>query len=70
MMESNNLFVKKMHIKTQSKKKDVTEIFILLQKTENSNLFDKNCNQENVKCHIQHEENWLRGIVAEQVNYK
>ena len=36
----------------------------------NSNLFDKNCTQENVKCHIQHEESWLGWIVIEQVNYK
>ena len=45
------LFYKKVHIKTQSKKKDVLVIFILLQETKNSNLFDKNCAQENVKCH-------------------
>ena len=35
-----------------------------------SNLFDKNYTQKNVKCHIQHEESWLRWIVIEQVNYK
>ena len=40
-----------------------------MQETENSNLFDKNCAQEDVKCHIQHEESWLRWIVIEQVNY-
>ena len=28
----------------------------ILQETKDSNLFDKNCSQENVKCHIQHEE--------------
>ena len=33
-------------------------------------VFDKNCIQENVKCHIQHEDTWLRWIVIEQVNYK
>ena len=33
-------------------------------------LFDKNCTQENVQLHIQHEEGWFRGIVIEQVNYK
>ena len=27
----------------------------------------KNCTQENVKCRIQHEDNWLRWIVIEQV---
>ena len=31
----------------------------------NSNLFDKNRTQGNVKCHIQHEESWLRSIVIE-----
>ena len=45
------LFYKKVNIKTQSQKKDVLVIFILLQETKNSNLFDKNCAQENVKCH-------------------
>ena len=29
----------------------------------------RNCTQENVKCHIQHEEKLLRWIVTEQVNY-
>ena len=52
-------FYKKVNIKTQSKKKDVLVIFIL-QETKNSNLFNKNCTQENAKCHIQHEESWLR----------
>ena len=54
MME-NIRFLKKVHIKTQSKKKDVFLIFIF-QETKDSNLFDKNCTQENVKCHIQHED--------------
>ena len=54
-------FYKKVDIKTQSKKKDVLVI---------SNLSDKSCTQEYVKRHIQHEENWLRWIVIEQVNYK
>ena len=63
-------FYKKVHIKTQSKKKDVLVIFILLQETKNSNLFYKNYTQENVKCHIQHKENWPRWIVIELVNYK
>ena len=35
-------------------------IFILLQETKNSTLFNENCTQENVKCHIQHEESLLR----------
>ena len=55
------------YIKTQSKKKDVLVIFIL-QETKNSRLFDKNHSQENVKCHIQHEESWIKWIVIEHVN--
>ena len=35
------LFYKKVHIKIQSKKRDVLVICILLQETKNSNLFDK-----------------------------
>ena len=46
------LFNKIVHIKTQSKKKDVLVIFILLQEMKTSNLFDKNCAQENVKYEI------------------
>ena len=51
MMESNYflLFDKIVHIKTQSKKKDVLLIFILLQETNNSNLFNKNCTKENAE---------------------
>ena len=52
-------FYKKAYIKTQSKKKNLLAIFIL-QETKNYNLFYKNCPEENVKCHIQHEESWLR----------
>ena len=37
---------------------------------EDFTVFDKNYIQENVKCHIQHEDTWLRWIVIEQVNYK
>ena len=70
MMESNYFFIKKYIWKHRAKKKDVLVIFILLQETKNSNLFDKSCTQGNVKCHIQHEESWLRQIVNEQVNYK
>ena len=69
-MEKNYVFIKKYISKTQSKKEDVRVIFILLQEMKNSNLFDKICNQENVKCHIQHEESRLRWIVIEQVHYK
>ena len=43
MMESNYFFYKKVHIKTRRIKKDVLVIFILLQETKNSSLFDKNC---------------------------
>ena len=48
MMEK---FYKKVHIKGQNNKKDILVIFILLQETKNSNLFDKNYTQEYVKCH-------------------
>ena len=51
MMENSYFFYKKVHIKTQSKKKDVFVILVLLQETKNSNLFDKDYTQENVKCH-------------------
>ena len=51
-MESNYLFQKKVQIKRQSKNKDVLVMFILLLETKNSDLFDKNCTRENVKCHI------------------
>ena len=61
------IFYKKLHIKTQSKEKDVPVIFILLQETKNSNL---NYAQENVKCHIQHEKSWLGWIIMEQINCK
>ena len=43
MMENNYFFYKKVHIKTRRIEKDVLVIFILLQETKNSNLFDKNC---------------------------
>ena len=39
-------FYKKIHIKTQSKKNDAFVIFILLQETKYSKLFDKNCTRE------------------------
>ena len=41
----------------------------VLQETMNSNLLGKNCTQKKVRCHIQHEESWLRWIVIKQVNY-
>ena len=40
-------FYKKVQIKTQSKKLCIT-------RTNDSKLFNKNCTQENVKCHFQH----------------
>ena len=45
-------------IQNTEHEKNVLVIFIL-QETRNSNLFDKNCTWENVKCLIQHKENWL-----------
>ena len=54
MMENNETY-KKVHVKTQRKKKNVLVIFILYE-TKNSNFLGKNCTQENAKCHIQHEE--------------
>ena len=56
MMENNKVFIKKVHIKTHTKKKDVLVIFAL-QETKSFNLFGKNCTQENVQLHIQHGEN-------------
>ena len=50
-------FGKKVHIKIQSKKKSLH-----CKKR-------KNCTQENIKCHIQHEESWLRWIAIEQVTH-
>ena len=44
-------FYIKVHLKTQSNKKDVLEISIL-QETKNPHLFDKSCAQENVKCRM------------------
>ena len=38
-------------MKTQSKKKGCSCSLYIMQETENSNFFDKNCTQENVKCH-------------------
>ena len=56
-------FYKKVYIKRQSMKKHILIIFIVLQETKNSSLFDKNYTQENVRCYIQHEESWLKWIV-------
>ena len=46
MIENNSVFTRKVHLKTQSKKKDVLVIFIL-KETKNSHLFDKSCTQDN-----------------------
>ena len=62
-------FLNKIYIKTRSKMKDLS-CDLYIGRNENANLFDKNCTQENVKCHIQHEESRLRWIVIEQVNVK
>ena len=56
-------FYKKVNIIEPQERKDI------LQERKNSNLFGKNCAQEDIKCHIQHEESWLRWIVIEQLNY-
>ena len=68
MVESNYFFYKKVHIKIQSNKENVLAIFVLLQEKKNSNLFEKKCTQENVKCHIQHEGSCFGWIAIEQVN--
>ena len=83
MMESDNwFFLLKVHIKTYnlSKKKDVLVIhffyFLCRTKTfykkrKNPNcLFDKSHTQEIVKCHILHEQRWLRWILIEHVKFK
>ena len=36
----------------------------------NSNAYDKNRTQDNIKHQIQHEESWPGWIVIEQINYK
>ena len=59
-------FYKNERIKTQS----TVLATIILQEMKNSNIFDKNCTQENIRCNIQHEESWRRWIVIEQVKYK
>ena len=51
-------FYKKAYVKTGGKKKHVRVLQV--NETKNSNLFDKNHTQENVKCHIEHEESCLR----------
>ena len=50
MIENNYFFIKK-YISKHSKKKDVIVIFVLLEETENFNLFDINCTQEKAKCY-------------------
>ena len=42
-----------------------TRMFFVLQETRNYNFY-KNSTQDNIKCHIQQEESWLRWIV---INY-
>ena len=65
------LFYKKVHIKTQSKMKDVLVIFILLLEMKNSKFFlIKTVLKRTSNAIIEHEESWLEWIVIEQVNYK
>ena len=47
--EDQLLFCKKVHIETKSIKQNVLVIFLLLQETKNSNLFDKKSTQESVR---------------------
>ena len=55
MMEKNCFFLKKTTYQNTEQKEGFLVSFIL-QETKNFNLFDKNCTQENIKCHIQYEE--------------
>ena len=65
--EQSTLYQKVLHIKTHRlKKEDCFSICIAI----NSNLLDKSCTQDKVKCYIQHKESCLRWIIIEQVNYK
>ena len=43
-------FYKKVHQNTEQK--EGCSLIFVLQETKNSNLFDKNCTQENMKCHM------------------
>ena len=69
------LFYKKVHIKTQSKKKDVLYIIALYycKKRRTPIYLIKTVPKRNLKrtlhAIIQNEENWLGWIVIEQVNY-
>ena len=49
--DREQLFFIKKYISKHSKKKDVIVIFVLLEETENFNLFDINCTQEKAKCY-------------------
>ena len=42
-------------MKTEQKEGCSCSFILQVNLTKNSNLFDKNCTEENVKCHIQHE---------------
>ena len=41
---------------TQAEQKKDVLVVSVFQETKNYNLFDKNRTQDNIKCHIQHEE--------------
>ena len=51
MIENNLIFIRKYILKG-----NIGQDVFILQEMKNFNLFDKNCAQEDVKCHIQHEE--------------
>ena len=65
--EKLTFYQKVLHIKTHRLRKE--ECFCICI-TINSNLLDKNCTQDKVKCHIQYERSSLRWIVIEHVNYE
>ena len=65
MMENDKVLIKKKYISKDSKK-----FYITRNEGFQFTVFDKNWAQENVKCHIHHEDSWLRWIVIEQINYK
>ena len=56
IMKSNYFFVEKYISKHRAIRSSCNLCITALQETKNSNLFDKKCTQENVKCHIQYEE--------------
>ena len=53
-MENNQVFIKKYISKHRAKRKRSKDFPVIfsVQETKNSNLFYKNCTQENGKCHM------------------